>query len=106
MFEHTVVSCRRRKFVQAAVVQAVTKLMPKISEQRALKLLTDEQVPINVIERVLSPLGCRRAMIYTRLPMPNLSMHFGWLRLTHATPDQTLAAIWLGQAHLLQHKDG
>jgi hypothetical protein len=58
-----------------------------------------------VIERVLSPFGCRRGLLYTRLPKPDVSLNFAWLRPVPASPEETLAAIWLGRSRLMQHKD-
>ena len=105
MYENTILSCRRHNFVQAAVVQAVVRLRHKMSDIRAIKLLTDEGVPTRVIERVLSPSGYRRGLIYTRLPKPDVSLGIGWPLLSQGSVDQRLAALWLHHSSLIQNNE-
>ena len=70
MMEHDLVTCRRVNYIQAAMVQAAIAIQHQHGTQAATAILQAEQLPQEVIDRVLTAGTARRLQPYTALEKP------------------------------------
>lgn len=70
MQEYDLVTCRRTNYIQAAMVQAAIAIHRAHGRHSAIALMRAEEVPLEVIDRVLSADAPRRNSPYTALTRP------------------------------------
>jgi guanyl-specific ribonuclease Sa len=70
MREYDLVTCRRENYIQAAMVQAAMSIQQTHGTRAAIAVLEAEQLPQEVIERVLTAGSRTRLSPYSALERP------------------------------------